>query len=218
MCKLVVGFKIKKCQLFSGRVKLLNHPREVYDLPRAKKPTQLPSVFAESEVLAIITSLTNVKHKTILCLAYACGLRVSEIINMKVLDIDSARMVINIRQAKGKKDRIVMLSEKLLALLRVYFLEYKPKKWLFEGQYGEEYSSRSVQLVLGHAKKKAGIRKTGSIHALRHSFATHLYEGGTDIFSIKELLGHQSLQTTMIYTHLSKKNISKIQSPLDKLI
>ena len=153
-----------------------------------------------------------------LCLAYAGGLRVSEVINLKLKDIDSKRMVITLRAAKGKKDRQVMLSEKLLELLREYFKEYKPKVWLFEGQYGGQYSARSVQEVIKQTKQKAGIKKKGSIHALRHSFATHLMEGGTDIISIKELLGHNSLQTTSIYTHVSKKTIGKIQSPLDKIV
>ena len=197
--------------------KLLNRPREMYELPRAQKPQQLPAVFSESEVLAIIKASDNLKHKTILCLAYAGGLRVSEIINLKIIDVDSKRMVIVLRQAKGKKDRIVMLSEKLLVMMRAYFREYKPKVWLFEGQYGEVYSARSVQMILTHAKEKAGIKKRGSIHALRHSFATHLLESGTDLISIKQLLGHNSLRTTMTYTHVSKKHISKIQSPLDKL-
>ena len=197
---------------------VLKQPRTVYDLPRAKKEWKLPSVFAEEEVKGILTALENIKHKTILCLAYACGLRVSEIVNMKIKDIDSKRMVITVRQGKGKKDRQVMLSEKLLLLMREYFKEYKPKVWLFEGQFGEQYSTRSAQLVLKDAKEKAGVTKKGSIHALRHSFATHLLEGGTDLISIKELLGHNSLSTTSIYTHVSKKQLSKIQSPLDKLI
>jgi integrase/recombinase XerD len=111
-----------------------------------------------------------------------------------------------------------MLSEKLLYLLREYFKKYRPKEWLFEGNKGEQYSTRSIQEVLQHAKQKAGIKKKGSIHALRHSFATHLLEGGTDLISIKELLGHNSLKTTSVYTHVSKKHLSKIQSPLDKVI
>lgn len=197
---------------------VLKQPRTVYDLPRAKKEYKLPTVFAEEEVKSILTALDNLKHKTILCLAYACGLRVSEIVNMKLKDIDSKRMVITVRQGKGKKDRQVMLSDKLLQLMREYFKEYKPKVWLFEGQFGEQYSVRSTQEVLQQAKAKAGITKKGSIHALRHSFATHLLEGGTDLISIKELLGHSSLSTTSIYTHVSKKQLSKIQSPLDKLI
>lgn len=192
--------------------------REIYDLPRAKKEWKLPTVFAEEEVKSILQALDNLKHKTILCLGYACGLRVSEIVNMKLKDIDSKRMVITIRQGKGKKDRQVMLSEKLLLMMREYFKVYKPKEWLFEGQSGEQYSTRSAQLILKAAKEKAGVNKKGSIHALRHSFATHLLEGGTDLISIKELLGHNSLSTTSIYTHVSKKQLSKIQSPLDKLI
>ena len=163
-------------------------------------------------------ALDNLKHKTILCLGYACGLRVSVIVNMKIEDIDSKRMVIQVRQAKGKKDRQVMLSAKLLELMRAYFVAYHPKTWLFEGLFGEQYSVRSVQLVLKAAKAKAGVTKRGSVHALRHSFATHLLEGGTDLISIKELLGHSSLSTTSIYTHVSRKQITNIQSPLDKLL
>ncbi|HNQ61577.1 MAG TPA: site-specific integrase [Bacteroidia bacterium] len=196
---------------------LLKRPREMYDLPRAQKPKQLPTVFSEKEVLSIIKATGNLKHKTILCLAYASGLRISEISKMKIRDIDSDRMVINIRQSKGKQDRIVMLSERLLLLLRTYFLEYKPKVWLFEGQTGGQYSIRSISKVMEQCKRKARVYKKGGIHALRHSFATHLLESGTDIMFIKELLGHQSLQTTMTYVHVSKKNISKIQSPFDKL-
>ena len=198
--------------------KVLGKPREVYELPRAKKPFRLPSVFAEEEIKKIILAAENIKHRSMLCLAYAGGLRVSEITNIKIADIDSKRMVINIRQSKGRKDRQVMLSQKLLELLREYFKQYKPKQYLFEGQAGGRYSPRSVQEVIQYAKRKSGIKKKGSIHALRHSFATHLFESGTDLISIKELLGHSSLNTTAIYTHVSKKHLSKIQSPLDKLL
>ena len=141
------------------------------------------------------------------------------------------RMVINIRQSNrkqdrkerqesktGKQDRIVMLSEKLLLLFREYFKIYKPKEYLFEGMNGGQYSTRSIQALLKNIKQKAGVTKKGSVHSLRHSFATHLFEGGTDILSIKKLLGHNSLRTTMIYTHVSNKHLSKIQSPLDKLL
>jgi site-specific recombinase XerD len=190
----------------------------VYELPRAKKEFKLPSIFAEEEIRRILFAVENIKHRAILCLAYAAGLRVSELVNMKLKDVDSRRMVITVRQSKGRKDRQVMLSEKLLYLLREYFKKYRPKEWLFEGNKGEQYSTRSIQEVLQHAKQKAGIKKKGSIHALRHSFATHLLEGGTDLISIKELLGHNSLKTTSVYTHVSKKHLSKIQSPLDKVI
>ena len=127
-------------------------------------------------------------------------------------------MVINLRQSKGMKDRVIMLSENLLNMFRTYYKMYRPKIYMFEGQAGRQYSSRSIGLIMQHCKKKAGLTKKGSIHAIRHSFATHLLEGGTDILSIKDLLGHNSLRTTMIYTHVSKKHISKIQSPLDKLL
>ena len=197
--------------------KLLKRPAEMYELPRAKKPEQLPTVFSESEVLAIIKASSNLKHKTILCMAYAGGLRVSEIVNMKPGDIDSKRMLMLVRQGKGKKDRMVMLSEKLLLMLRAYYKNYKPKRWLFEGPDGKAYSTRSISKIVYQCKMKAKVYKKGSIHAMRHSFATHLLEGGTDLLSIKQLLGHNSLRTTMQYTHVSKKMISKIQSPLDKL-
>jgi integrase/recombinase XerD len=196
---------------------LLKRPRDIYDLPRAQKPEQLPTVFSESEVLSIIKATNNLKHKTILCLAYAGGLRISEIVNLKIRDIDSKRMVILLRQAKGKKDRIVMLSEKLLTMFRAYYKEYNPKIWLFEGKDGGQYSTRSIALMVQACKRKAKVYKKGGIHAMRHSFATHLLECGTDLLSIKELLGHTSLRTTLSYTHVSKKQISKIQSPLDKL-
>lgn len=197
--------------------KVLNRTPDVFELPRAKKPEQLPAIFDEKEVKRIITATSNLKHRSMICLAYAGGLRVSEIISLELKDIDSERMVMTLRQAKGKKDRQVMLSETLLSLLREYYKEYRPKRWLYEGLKGEQYSIRSVQKVLTQAKLRAGVKKRGSIHALRHSFATHLLEGGTDILAIKELLGHSSLRTTTRYTHVSRKHLSKIQSPLDKL-
>ena len=197
--------------------KLLNRMVEVYELPRAKKPDQLPTVFDESEILCLIESTENIKHKTMLCLAYSGGLRISEIANLKIADVDSKRMVITLRQAKGKKDRQIMLAEKLLIMLRTYYKEYKPGLWMFEGYGGGQYSIRSISKVMQQCKLKSGIKKKGGIHAIRHSFATHLLEGGTDLVSIKQLLGHNSLRTTLQYTHVSKKHISKIQSPLDKL-
>ena len=166
---------------------------------------------------AIIMNTKNLKHKTILCMAYSGGLRVSELINMKITDIDSKRMVITLRQAKGKKDRQVMLSSTLLIMLRAYFKEYKPAIWLFEGQSKGQYTTRSIEEIMKSAKRKSGITKKGSIHGLRHSFATHLLEGGTDLMTIKELLGHTNLSTTSKYTHVSRKQISKIKSPLDNL-
>lgn len=208
--------KINSIKFFYEKV--LNRPREVYEIPRPKKPFKLPEVFSENEVRRILDAAGNLKHKCILCLAYAGGLRVSEIINLKIADIDSDRMVIHIKNSKGKKDRIVMLSKKLLIILREYYKSYKPESYLFEGMNGGKYSARSIQALLKNVKSKAGVKKRGSVHTLRHSFATHLFEGGTDILSIKKLLGHNSLRTTMIYTHVSKEYINKIQSPLDKLL
>ncbi|MCU0440566.1 MAG: tyrosine-type recombinase/integrase, partial [Raineya sp.] len=143
------------------------------------------------------------------------GLRVSEISFLKISDIDSGSMRVLIERAKGKKDRYVNLPESILEQLREYYKNYKPKKYLFEGQYGEQYSIRSIQQVFKQAMKKAKINKKIGIHSLRHSFATHLLEQGTDIRFIQELLGHQDLKTTLQYTHVSEKSIKKIKSPLD---
>ena len=148
---------------------------------------------------------------------YSAGLRISEIINLRIKDIDSSRMVITIRRAKGKKDRQVPLSVKLLEQLRLYYKTYKPKVYLFEGADGGQYATRSLQNVFQSAKKSSGNNKPGGIHSLRHSYATHLMEAGTDIRIIQELLGHNSIKTTQRYTHVSKQQIGKVQSPLDKL-
>jgi integrase/recombinase XerD len=192
-------------------------PRTVYHLPRPKKPHLLPAFFNENEIEKMFNSIHNIKHKVILFTAYAAGLRVSEIVNLKVTDIYSGSMQIRVENAKGRKDRMVMLSETLLNILRTYFKKYQPKYWMFEGQFGGAYSVRSVQEILKKAKSAANIRHKGSVHALRHSFATHLLEGGTDIRIIQELLGHASLNTTQIYTHVTSKTKQKIVSPLDKL-
>lgn len=190
---------------------------EFYDLPRPKKPQKLPSVLAEEEIISLIRETANLKHRALLMAAYSAGLRVSELVGLELRDIDSKRMMLHIRMAKGKKDRMVPLSKVLLETLRMYFKVYRPKKYLFEGAEGGRYSERSAQQILAEAKKRAGIQKKGSIHMLRHSYATHLLEQGTDIRYIQNFLGHGSLQTTMIYTHVSRIKIGTIQSPLDKL-
>jgi integrase/recombinase XerD len=148
--------------------------------------------------------------------AYSAGLRVSEIVSLKIKNIDNKRMMIHIQGAKGKKDRMVPLSNILLTMLRKYYKEYHPKEYLFEGQNGGAYSARSVQEILQVAKQKV-TNKVGGVHMLRHSYATHLMEAGTDIRIIQSLLGHNSIRTTMLYTHVSKIAIGKIESPLDKL-
>jgi site-specific recombinase XerD len=197
--------------------KVRKETRKVYALERPLRETKLPKVLSETEVAAILKSVDNLKHKAMLYLIYAAGLRRSELIQMKVGDIDSQRMLINILGAKGKKDRITLLSEKVLNLLRVYFKEYKPKTWLFEGARGEPYSASSLQKVFALAHQKSGIKKEASLHTLRHSFATHLLEGGTDIRYIQSLLGHNSSKTTEVYTHVTTKAFGKIRSPLDNL-
>jgi len=197
--------------------KVLNRPQIVVHIPRPRKPWQLPKVHATEQVKKIIQSTGNEKHKTMLMLAYASGLRLQEIINLKPGDINSARMVIEVRRGKGKKDRQVVLSEKLLQQLRNYFKKYRPTNWLFEGKVGEQYGYRTLQEVFANAKEKAGIKTQGGIHTMRHSFATHLLENGTDIRLIQELLGHNSIKTTTRFTHVSKAQIGKIKSPLDEL-
>jgi len=199
---------------------VLGREKFFWEIPRPKKAMQLPKVFSQDDIASIINSVTNKKHKVMLMLAYSAGLRVSEVVSLKTFDVDSKRMTIFIRAAKGKKDRQVSLSAVLLVMLRAYAVEYKPDKkgYLFEGSIkGTAYSSRSLQEVLQAAKKKAGVLKPGSIHSLRHSFATHLIEKGTDVTMIQKLLGHNDLKTTMLYLHTSNKDLLKIISPLDDL-
>jgi site-specific recombinase XerD len=187
-------------------------------LPFPRRESKLPNVLSHREVLAIFDATENLKHKTMILMGYAAGLRVSEVVNLRITDIDSERMVISIKAAKGKKDRCVMLSEALLDTLRLYFKAYRPKNWLFEGQNFDQYSVRGLQKIFQTAKFTARIRKDVSFHSLRHSFATHLHEAGTDIRVIQELLGHNSTKTTEIYTHISNRTIQKVQSPLDALM
>lgn len=196
---------------------VLNRNKFMADLPRPKKGLQLPKVLSESDIKGLINVTTNLKHKIILKAAYGMGLRVSEIINLKITDIDSKRMQVLIEKGKGKKDRYVNLPATLLDDLRAYYREYKPKVYLFEGIYGDKYSIRSAQEVFKSALTKAGINKPVGIHSLRHSYATHVLENGTDISFIKELLGHNDIKTTQKYLHVGKKEISKVRSPLDTL-
>jgi site-specific recombinase XerD len=199
---------------------VLHKEKFFWEIPRPKKTTEIPKIFNQDEIAAIINSLKNRKHKVMLMLAYSAGLRVSEVVSLKTFEIDSNRMTILISQAKGKKDRMVSLSPVLLVMLREYAGEYKPDKkgYLFEGSVkGTAYSTRSLQEVIQAAKTKAGVIKPGSIHALRHSFATHLIDKGTDVTMIQKLLGHNDLKTTLRYLHTSNKDLLKIISPLDDL-
>lgn len=184
--------------------------------PKRKK-YPLPNYLTGAEVKKIIEVTHNLKHKSIIMLLYSGGLRLSELINLKKADIDSKTMTINISQVKEKKDRQVMLSENLLVTLRQYYRKYQPGCYLFEGQNSIQYSSRSVQQIVKQSALKAGIQKKVAPYILRHSFATHLLESGTDIRFIQELLGHHQLKTTEIYTHITDVAKNKIKSPLDRL-
>jgi integrase/recombinase XerD len=191
---------------------------EPEDLPRPKTSQMLPKVLSKEDVRKLFIATPNLKHRTILCMIYSAGLRISEALNLKVRDIDSERMVIIIHQAKGRKDRVVGLSKNILEMLREYYKTYKPTEYLFEGASGTMYSSRSIQAVFRAALAKSRIGKPATVHTLRHSFATHLHESGTDLRFIQELLGHSSAKTTQIYTHISTRSIEKIQSPFDDII
>lgn len=191
---------------------------EVENIERPRREYRLPNVLSKEEVKAILGSPTNLKHKAMLSLVYACGLRRSEVLNLLLIDVDSKRGLLIIRNAKGKKDRVVPLSDKIVQLLRQYFIAFRPVKWLFEGrQRGEQYSEKSLQSVLKQSLLKAEITKPVSLHWLRHSYATHLLESGTDLRYIQEILGHKSSRTTEIYTHVSTQNLQKIKSPYDNL-
>ncbi|WP_273324289.1 site-specific tyrosine recombinase/integron integrase [Vallitalea guaymasensis] len=186
---------------------------------RQKKERKLPNILSKKEVKSILASLQNNKHKTFLALIYSSGLRVGEVVKLKINDIDSQRMLIKIEQGKGNKDRYVMLSESILLQLRKYYKKYRPNKWLFEGADKDKHiTERTVQRIFKNACEKGCVMKKVSVHSLRHSFATHLLESGTDIRYIQELLGHSSSKTTEIYTHVTNKNIMSIKSPLDDIM
>lgn len=187
------------------------------DVSRPMKNKNLPTIYSQDEIKRIITSITNIKHRTMLFLIYSSGLRVSELINMGKEGILIDRKMIFIKGGKGRKDRYSILGDSAITMIIKYLNKYKPEKYLFEGQFGGKYSSTSLRKILHQAKSKAGVSTTGSIHTLRHSFATHLLENGTDLRYIQELLGHNSSKTTEIYTHVSTLNISKITSPGDMI-
>ena len=196
---------------------VLARPLEGLELVRAKKERKLPKVMSQEEVTAILFTLANLKHRCMLALMYSSGLRSGDLINLKVTDIDWERKQIRIRQGKGKKDRMTILSSVLQEILSAYMHSYKPTTYLFEGQWGGQYTASSLRKVMKKAMDSAGNGKPFTLHCLRHSFATHLLEAGTDLRYIQKLLGHNSTKTTEIYTHVSKKAINKIQSPLDRL-
>ncbi|HEY5560613.1 MAG TPA: tyrosine-type recombinase/integrase [Clostridiaceae bacterium] len=188
-------------------------------MARPKKENKLPNILSFQEVTKVLGVLKNEKHKTILYMIYSAGLRVGEVIKLKIEDIDSQRMLIHVVQGKGRKDRYTLLSKIALTQLRKYYTLYKPEVWLFSGQNSKRYiTERTVEKIFENAIKIAKINKKVSVYCLRHSFATHLFEGGVDLRYIQELLGHASSKTTEIYTHVTQKSLANIQSPLDKLM
>ena len=191
-------------------------PRQYYNLPRPKRPHTNPKVLAQEEVKVLLQGTENRKHRAMLMLAYGLGLRLSEVLALTPADIDGKRMALYVRGGKGKKDRDLPLPESLLLLLREQFLEFRPVTFIFEGQHpGEPYSARSLQMVVKQAAARAGIQRPISLHMLRHSYATHLMEAGTDTRIIQDLLGHSSIKTTEIYTHVAQR--ARPPSPLDSL-
>lgn len=201
--------------LFKG---VLDKEKPVFNLCRPKRQKKLPKVLSEEEVFSILKATTNLKYKVIFVMIYSAGLRVGEVVKLKIEDIDSKRMMIHVCQGKGRQDRYSLLSEMALKVLRKYFKLMKPQDWLFPGEdLHQHLSERSVQRMFKKACNDAKINKQVSVHSLRHSFATHLLEGGTDLRYIQELLGHKSSKTTEIYTHVSKADLNRIKSPLDRM-
>jgi integrase/recombinase XerD len=197
---------------------LLVQPEKVAGLPSAKGYKRVPAVLSREEVNRLLEAATNLREKTLLTVVYSAGLRVSEVICLKVSDILSDRRQIRIEGGKGNKERYAVLANETLGLLRTYYAVCRPKEWLFPGQEaGTHISQRTAQRFFERAKEKAGINRKATMHSLRHSFATHLLEDGVDIRYIQELLGHSSIKTTERYTHVSKHRLSQVRSPLDAL-
>jgi site-specific recombinase XerD len=197
---------------------ILNEHRVVSRLPRPRKEKKLPVVISREDVTLLLEAVSNIKHRAILMLVYSAGLRVSEVVKLKPEDIDTERKLIHIRGGKGRKDRYTLLSDVALVALREYWQAYRPEDWIFSGSKPNSHiTTRTVEKVLDAARKKASLPEHVTVHTLRHSFATHLLEGGTDLRYIQELLGHKSSKTTEIYTHVSNKDIGKIKSPLDTI-
>jgi integrase/recombinase XerD len=197
--------------------KCLGKKREYYLIERPRKEKKLPTVLSKNEIQLLFGNTHNLKHLTILAVIYTCGLRISELINISLNDIDNNRMIIHIRKGKGNKDRQVQLTNQVLELLRMYYKKYLPVNYLIVGQNGGKYSTTSIQKIIKKSALKARIYKKVTPHTLRHSFATHLFENGTDIRFIQKILGHSDIKTTQIYTHVSNAHLKNIQNPSDSL-
>jgi len=189
-----------------------------FRIPRAKMGKKLPVVLSLQEIQVILSATRNLKHRALLMTIYSAGLRVSEVVHLKVSDIDSQRMMIRVQQGKGEKDRYTLLARRTLEVLREYWRAYRPKDWLFPGQPAKgSLSVSAVQRIFEKVLDQAGIKKHATVHTLRHSFATHLLEAGTDLYHIQRLLGHTTPKTTAIYLHLSRKDLGGVSSPIDLL-
>jgi len=197
---------------------VLGMPREYYDIQRPKKANTLPNVLSQEEIFRLINAPKNIKHKAILYTIYSCGLRLNELLNLRIIDIHSDDKYVFIKGAKGKKDRRTLLSENLLKILRKYYIKNKPAYWLFEGQKGGKYSAKSVQNIFRRAQQNSRTNPWSTPHTLRHSFATHLLENGENLRNIQILLGHESSKTTEIYTHVINTANKKINNPLDVIM
>ncbi len=210
--------KHSRCAINAFYKLVVNQPNKLKFIPCPKKETKLIEYVTNEEVSLLLSVCNNLKHKSIICLAYGCGLRISEILNLKPKNIDSKRMIINIIQGKGKKDRQVMLPIELLELLRKYWLEFKHNgEYLFKGQFEDRYSERSINLFLKKYATLANMNKNIHCHLLRHGFATSSLEKGTDIRLIQKLLGHNSIKTTLQYTHVATNLIARTPSPLNSI-
>jgi len=224
-CKEVLGSGHSKCHLVTQSASFLfkhvvGNNLKVPSVLYPRKSMQLPGIMSEAEVKKLLDGITNLKHRTIFILIYSAGLRIRELTNLRISDIDSQGMRIKVVQGKGRKDRYTLLSEQVLLKLRDYYLKYKPVEFLFNGwRKGSLISPRTVQHAFSLALKKAGLEgKNYSVHTLRHCFATHLPDNGTDLHAIKELLGHSDLKTTMIYMHLTTARVQRIVNPYDRLM
>lgn len=206
--QIVGGLKLFYKEIYNRQI-----PFEYLKVKRREK--KLPVVLSKQEVKTLINNISNLKHKAIIALLYGSGLRIGELLELKKTDIDSHRMVVHVRNAKGKKDRYSVLSENVLDILRKYYKKHQPKEYLFEGQNGGKYSNESASQVFKRSLQKAKINKKATLHTLRHSFATHLLEDGIGIAHIQKLLGHSNITTTLIYTQIAEDALLRIKSPLD---
>lgn len=198
---------------------LLGKEKLFWEIPRPKKHVQLPKVISEEKIIQGLMQISNLKHKTLLLMAYSCGLRVSEATRIRLTDLNWDRMQLLVHKSKGKKDRIVPLANALQPLIQQYIAQYHPTNWLFEnGDKSSHYSTKSAQVIFRNAYAMFDLPKSVTFHSLRHSYATHLLESGIDISYIQQLLGHNDIKTTLRYTHVSKKELGKIENPLDKLL